>query len=1162
MARYVRIGDKYQLTRRVLEGDSKRGIPELWQANSYGDLHYVRIWPRSTPHDLELRALWNREVRSLMRLHSYPGANDLFVRLQDLGVMPERYYAVLAGGEYLLLKQVLEERSRYPWLQNLAEVSRRRPLWEGLLRIAEALSILHSEGTLHRSLTTASIFCGPNGRGDFRLSGFEWSLRIAGREGGAPKVGGTPRLQAKELDSSQGEYSIATDWFDFGIIAAELFGATVRKVRKRDTVRAAVRGLGNLRDSEREIILELLEDDPELRLASSQSVIQGIRGIIRDLNAVTSSLGRSLVLAFRIEPGGSLSRAIEGASAKRAPSSDVIAQRDWLQRDLHGDLRIISRSAPEQHFIVRGRQLSYKVRPWSLEGLTTWEIGYCDMVEPVPTSHNDDQLLGLQNRHIEVVLYPHARRHFRGIRDKALPWDKAFPLRAKPAQLDADLADVWDFFRITQQIDAVLTAAQICPVELLEVDRSTSETFVVVTPREDAARNELAQHLMLGRPSDQLRDWIKLGAETIVMDDEDEPKTDRWSFLDRRAIGNDTRLTQTWKLIKAEPHKEGPRYTFRAEGAPAIKGPILYLARNYGGTIRQLRRRGKAIEDMRSHQGLLRVLADPYGTSRRGHDLVPAGRRDIKLDDSKQSALGALWEVHPSFALQGPPGTGKTTLIKAFADRLLTEDPSAQILLTAHSHHTVDDVLGKLVELFEDGPASERPIILRLGAEEGCEQSVEAVSWRLLAAMEDSELLSSAPDHLKVRYFNALHGEKSDDVSLEYRTLQTLVQDAANITCSTSNDGELAGMATRGRRFDWSIIEEAGKAHGFDMALALQQSHRLVLIGDHKQLPPFNAKIFADILGDVNRVRRAIQIGAQFAPGLVDPAIIDEDDERMSLEERCGRWRRLIAFFGAFFDRSSREGDLGPSATLTDQHRMHPHIAELVGRVFYPNGNGGTILQSPDETHEKFGAAPPYQLKEGGVLPDERIVWLNVPWVQKDVWAEGECDGLFVSEPEVRGVIRALEALEGRDGQACELQILSPYNDQLEEIRQALEARRTDGTLGHIFEEPFNLQDGKRMGATVDEFQGSEADVVIVSLVRNNGLAPWKSVGFLKEPNRLNVLLSRARHKLIIVGSWDFFESRCDEHTAPDAEYAYLGPMMHQMRIAEKEGKLRRVNIT
>ena len=110
-----------------------------------------------------------------------------------------------------------------------------------------------------------------------------------------------------------------------------------------------------------------------------------------------------------------------------------------------------------------------------------------------------------------------------------------------------------------------------------------------------------------------------------------------------------------------------------------------------------------------------------------------------------------------------------------------------------------------------------------------------------------------------------------------------------------------------------------------------------------------------------------------------------------------------------------------------------------------------------------------------------------------------------------------------------------------------------------MFAAPFDLTIGKRAGATVDEFQGSEADVVVVSLVRNNALQPWKSIGFLKEATRMNVLLSRARHKLVIVGSWDFFATRCDESTSPEADYAYLQRMMNVMGDAMRNGTLARV---
>lgn len=143
----------YRLSRKIIQGNSKRGVPDLWQAEDLGDLYYAKVWPKYGGDNHELQALWNREIRGLMRLQGYPGASDLFVKLRDLNSSDKYFFAILEGGRRQILSKVLEERSRYPWLVNLAEVGRRRPLWEGLLRIAEGLSILHREGTLHRSLS-------------------------------------------------------------------------------------------------------------------------------------------------------------------------------------------------------------------------------------------------------------------------------------------------------------------------------------------------------------------------------------------------------------------------------------------------------------------------------------------------------------------------------------------------------------------------------------------------------------------------------------------------------------------------------------------------------------------------------------------------------------------------------------------------------------------------------------------------------------------------------------------------------------------------------------------------------------------------------------------------------------------------------------------------
>jgi len=1154
------IGGRYRLVKKILDGHVRRGAPELWHAQDMGDSFFVRLWRDADVAANDIRALWNREIRSLSRLQGYPGAAELFVKLHDLGSEDSNFYVVLEGGRRVLLSSVLQNRARHNWLLNLGEVTRRRPLWEGLLRVAEALSVLHSEGTLHRSLSSTSVFTGPDGGADFRLSGFEWSLRIASSEGAGSGVRHGYSISAAELKRADPEYLVATDWFDFGLLAAEVFGAPVRNSRNVEGVRVAIRALSQLREAERDVLLQFLAENPEDRIASGEAATTLIRNIVRDLNAAASGAGRNLIVAVRLGAAVEMSRTIAAVSHGTAPIDDPIKQRQWIEHDLRGDIRIIARSAIGPTFILKGEKLEYRVRQWDVDDLKTWDIGYCEAVEPLPRVMIDDQVFGIGQRKLEVLLYPHVRRSKQTIRDRGATWDKVFPLRKSRNRVPSHLRNVHDFFRVTQQLDTILTAAQICPVRILDVRQHDGETEIELTPSPEKERDELAQFLKLSSPAEQLRDWFALGVEAISVDDEDGPSKDRYQLLDRKTVTSDSTIAAPWKFFGAEPRKAGPMYRFRCQGNVPVRRGQYYLAKNYGGTITQIRRRHKAIEEMRTHEDLLRMLAAPQIVSRRHADPVPAARITMALDDRKLRTLEEIWNTQPSFMVQGPPGTGKTTLIQAFMDRLLAGDATAQVLISAHSHHTVDDVRTKLEKGSQKLPSAQRPIIVRLGAREPTEHDVPVVTMRMMRQLSASELAKDSPAFLNERVESCLEDieHRSKAAQDDIRTMQLLVQDSANITLSTSNAPDLEDLADRGRRFDWSIIEEAGKAHGFDMAAALQASHRLLLIGDHFQLPPYNARLYKDLLGDSLRVRKALQAGVQFAPGLVDPSLADDQEDGDLFQDRCNSWSRMVDLFAVLFRMSMDvEGDgPKPAATLTNQHRMHPDIAEVVGKIFYPDSDGGTILKSPPETHAAFAEESPFKIRAGSWLSEHRIIWRDVPWIQKQEFSEGEREGLFCSDVEARAVVDTLEQLRPNGRAACEIQILSPYNDQLSLIRDEIDRARRMGMLAHMFTEPFNLRADKRLGATVDEFQGSEADIVIVSLVRNNALVPWKSIGFLKEANRMNVLLSRARHKLIIVGSWEFFEKRCDEHTLADAEYAYLARMMSVLKAAKKEGKL------
>jgi len=1151
----------YRLTRKIIPGDAKRGIPDLWRAEDLGDIYFAKVWPKGTDNSSAIQALWNREVRSLMRLQGYPGASELFVKLRDLDSDDKNYFAILDGGRRQILGEYLKNRSKHQWLLNLAEVGRRRPLWEGMLRVAQALIILHREGTLHRSVSPQAIFASPDGQGDFRLSGFEWALRISGSDSGAAAVGRNMPFQAPELDRPDGEFSIATDWYDFGLTAAEIFGLPIRNLKKRSALEGAINSLTNLREREREFIHRLLEEVQEKRLVDADEIEFQLRGIIRDLGSVTVATTRDLVLAVRLNSDLEISKTIELVSEGKAPTNDPVKQRDWIKYDLRGDPRVVARNGASPFYVIKGEKLEYRVRKWSEGGLETWDVAHCDMIERMPRVNPEDQIYSLGGRKIDVQLKPHVSKNLRTVRDRAVQWDRVFPFRVRENILPTDLRNVHDFFRVTQSLDTLLTVAQICAVEIISVEKDTNDTTIIVTPAHEPDRAELARLMGLESPAEQMVDWFKLGAEPVAADDEEDPKKDKYTLLERRTISGDPSPV-TWKFVRAQTHPSGPRYHFRTQGAATVPEKNAYLARNHSGTIAQIRRRHKAIEDLRMFEGVLRMILSPEQASRTNSDLLPAARLHIPLDPSKAHALEKLWRTQPSFAVQGPPGTGKTTLIKAFVERLLTADPSAQILITAHSHHTVDDVRKKISELFLDRDGHETPITLRLGGPGDDVDSPETVTSGLLAQLNQSEMAKNAPDHLRTRLSAAVDRDfsRNRDAETELGAMQVLVQDAANLTFATLNSTGLADLAERGRRFDWSIIEEAGKAHGFDMATALQESHRLLLIGDHFQLPPFNVKRFSDLLGDPTRVRNAIQKGAQFAGGLVDQTVVADDDTLPDFVDRCQTWAGLIKIFEVIFTRSRETlGDAGPAAVLTDQHRMHPDIADLVGRVFYPEGSDGTILQSPKETHERFEQPTPFQIKPGSWLPSQRIVWCDVEWVQKEMYADGEVDGLFVSKPEVDLIVKVLKEIQPLSNTPCNIQILSPYNGQLEAIKAGIEKAYGSGQLLHMFKEPFDLKVAKRTGATVDEFQGSEADVVIVSLVRNNALIPWKSVGFLKEKNRMNVLLSRAKQKLVIVGSWDFFNSRCNKHTSEYDEHAYIGQMMKVMKASETAGILSKV---
>jgi superfamily I DNA and/or RNA helicase len=194
---------------------------------------------------------------------------------------------------------------------------------------------------------------------------------------------------------------------------------------------------------------------------------------------------------------------------------------------------------------------------------------------------------------------------------------------------------------------------------------------------------------------------------------------------------------------------------------------------------------------------------------------------------------------------------------------------------------------------------------------------------------------------------------------------------------------------------------------------------------------------------------------------------------------------------------------------------MHPVICEVVSEAFY----GKTLTTYPVRA-DKLLAGPPPFIFVNQALPRSPIVWVDLPYCQRTAGAAEQAPN-YHNPAEREAVLPLLDRLRVADVQEPPtLAVLSPYRQQAERLERAI-ASATGDRLGHLarFRSPSSTGE---FAGTVDSFQGGEADLVVISLARNNPRYGSAALGFIRDPRRMNVLFSRAKWQLVIVGSLDF----------------------------------------
>jgi superfamily I DNA and/or RNA helicase len=425
------------------------------------------------------------------------------------------------------------------------------------------------------------------------------------------------------------------------------------------------------------------------------------------------------------------------------------------------------------------------------------------------------------------------------------------------------------------------------------------------------------------------------------------------------------------------------------------------------------------------------------------------GPLDPTLNASQCEAIRFALAAQDLAIIHGPPGTGKTTTVVELIRQAVRR--GEKVLACAPSNLAVDNLLERLLA------AGEKAV--RLGH-----------PARVLPALREHTLDLMAEDHADVRLARKFAREafalfrkagkwtrakpepgarrdmrqEARDLLADARRLEAQaveqILNTATVLCVTLTgiDDEILGR----RSFDLAVIDEACQCTEPACWVPLPRCRRVVLAGDHCQLPPTVLSQEAAAQG--------------YAVSLLE---------------------RLVGLYGPAVTRRLRV-----------QYRMHEAIAAFSAAEFYegdleadPSVRGHLLRDLPGVPASPLTEMPVEFLDTAGAGYEEQV----------------EPDGESPLNPEEGAlVVRKVQALLASGVAAGDIAVIAPYAAQVRLLRERLRIAGLEID-------------------SVDGFQGREKEAVVLSLVRSN---PEGEIGFLADVRRMNVALTRARRKLLVIG--------------------------------------------
>jgi serine/threonine protein kinase len=613
------------------------------------------------------------------------------------------------------------------------------------------------------------------------------------------------------------------------------------------------------------------------------------------------------------------------------------------------------------------------------------------------------------------------------------------------------------------------------------------------------------------------------------------------------------------------------RITLRSVGPTRFQAPAEgKLLVDTVAQRRALERQEEALKSVRSAQTVMPELKRIILTPKEADPPELGGRPPSEgLSEDKQKVLDAALGLRQLMVVRGPPGTGKTTLIAEIVKAYLTENPLGRVLIAAQTHIAIDHVVEKLlrspgikdrvvrVARTDEEKLSDavKPALLHKRVSSWCKQAAaksrEFASGRgVTFGLDASEVELSVRLETLVLASERLHSVEQTlvkgDAELD-EALQEVKSDPGNdllkVESATVATRTVAQLSAERKQLTQRIdrLRQELTALGPDgSALAELPSDGLrdwltVLEKNNPLWTAFRRELevqvsWLDVLGELKRIEglvlRAASVVAGTCVGLsssdgffsskFDLCIIDEASKAAATEAlipmvratRCllvGDPLQLPPFdYGTLELDGYSESEMKETLLdylidrlmpecvfeLTHQHRMCKGIGDLIGEVFYE----GKLVNTRSDS--------------------DRLDWIKMLYPRPVIWFDTK--GLFqrrqghtyvnVGEQNlVLDLLAGMNRAADRIGRDASVAVIAGYAGQA----RALDSRIQRGLFPRLGIEV----------ATVDSFQGKEADICIYSVTLNNSS---DYLGFLKSAKRLNVALSRPRDLLLIIGDQEF----------------------------------------